>query len=104
MNNLLKDLQKFLVDKDMTTATSIFKGDKKYKHDGKDWSVTEDLASKYSEYVDDSTLVIITEGLLYSILNYDSSSYLYTEFQEIFHNHGYYYEMATSWCLQAVPE
>ena len=77
-----------------TSWDKVFVEDNQDPHDYFEW------AGKY--------LSMSFEGPLYDILNYSFEYKLYqkleTEFTELFHKHGMYFELGNSWNLTAVKE
>ena len=115
---LARDIIDYLLKKEMMDDTFIYVDGKRYSTcDGEghynygtnSWDnvyVEENIDPKdYCEYAG-NILSLSTEGFLYDAINYgfEWDSKIPDELSEIFHKHGYYYEMGTSWFLTAVKE
>lgn len=55
--------------------------------------------SRKEPYLNDSEMVITTEGQLNFIINFNNGSELHDEFVELLESFGYYYDLGYSWCL-----
>jgi len=115
---LAKDIIDFLLKHEIFDDTFIYVNGKRYgTYDGEghynygtnsidNVYVEEDKDPKnYFEWAG-KYLSMSFEGPLYDILNYgwEFNSKLEPEFREIFHKHGFYYELGNAWNLTAVKE
>jgi len=50
-------------------------------------------------YLNDSEMVITTEGPLNFIINFNNGHEIHNEFEELLESFGYYYDLGYSWCL-----
>lgn len=115
---LAKDIIDWLLKKEIFDDTFIYVNGKRYgtcdgeghyNYGTNSWDdvyVEDNMDPKrYFEYAGD-ILSMSFEGPLYDILNYSDEwgSKWEEEFSEIFHKHGYYYEIGNAWNLTAVKE
>lgn len=115
---LAKDIIDWLLKKEIFDDTFIYVNGKRYgtcdgeghyNYGTNSWDdvyVEDNMDPKrYFEYAGD-ILSMSFEGPLYDILNYGDEwgSKWEEEFSEIFHKHGYYYEIGNAWNLTAVKE
>lgn len=95
---LAKAMEKFMIKNYAKADTRIyFNGIAwNYDSDGKKTILDDMLGSDYTEYANDDTLTITTEGELNSIVNmYDYKKH--DELIEVFDKYGYYFELGNSW-------
>ena len=115
---LAKDIIDWLLKKEIFDDTFIYVNGKRYgTYDGEghynygtnSWDnvyVEDNMDPKrYFEYAG-KHLSMSFEGPLYDLLNYgfEFDSHAEEELTEIFHKHGYYYELGNAWNLTAVEE
>ena len=115
---LAKDIIDYLLKKQIFDDTFIYVNGKRYgTYDGeKDYHYGTDTwddvyvednknPKNYFEFAGDH-LSMSFEGFLYDALNYgfEWDSKIPDELLEIFHKHGYYYELGNAWNLTAVKE
>ena len=115
---LAKDIIDYLLKKQIFDDTFIYVNGKRYgTYDGagnynygtSSWDdiyVEDNKNPKdYFEYAGEH-LSMSFEGFLYDALNYgfEWDSKIPDELLEIFHKHGYYYELGNAWNLTAVKE
>jgi|SRR5690554_598453 len=59
----------------------------------------EEWRKRKESYLNDAEMVIVTEGHLNFILNFNSDDELHDEFEDLLESFGYYYELGYSWCF-----
>jgi len=115
---LAKDIIDWLLKKEIFDDTFIYVNGKRYgTYDGEghynygtnSWDnvyVEDDMdPRRYFEYAG-KHLSMSFEGPLYDLINYgfEFGSHAEEELNEIFHKHGFYYELGNAWNLTAVEE
>ena len=63
----------------------------------------DEWRSRNEIYLNEAELVIISEGGLFTLLNYTLHSPQYEEFEDLLSSFGYYYELGYTWCLGLYP-
>ena len=101
LEKLAYKISKLLSKNNCSNSVSIFWEGKRLstiKTSGT-WVLDNAKGSDYTEYENDSTIIMTFEGDFYDIINYGSFTETHDKFNKLIEKYGYYFEQGNSWNL-----